>query len=141
MLTGADRNLISRYGDCIHGNDGTHLDGGVEDDTYWQQLYNRVTDCNLLLWEVPSKVETDFLQTLTKLLQDIRERKCNSEKALLFAPCILRKTRGKKTFAETKPLIRGRLEAWKAGHYLALVKDIEEAALENGWSPPHDQEF
>ena len=141
MLTGSDRNLISRYGYCVHGNDGTHLDGGVEDDTYWQQLYNRVTDCNLPLWEVPSTVETDFLLTLAKLLQDVRERKCNSEKALLFAPCILRKTRGKKTFAETKPLIRGRLEAWKVGHYLALLKDIEEAALEDGWSTPHDREF
>ena len=83
----------------------------------------------------------DFLLTLTKLLQDVRERKCNSEKALLFAPCILGKTPGKKTFAETKPLIRGRLEVWKAGHYLALVKVIEQAALEDEWSTPHDQEL
>ena len=60
---------------------------------------------------------------------------------MIFAPCILRKMQGKKTFAETKPLIRGRLEAWKNGHYLALIKDIEEANLEDGWGTAHDREF
>ena len=60
---------------------------------------------------------------------------------MIFAPCILGKTRGKKTFAETKPLIRGRLEAWKLGHYFALVKDIEYANLEDGWGLPHDRVF
>ena len=60
---------------------------------------------------------------------------------MIFAPCILRKTRVKKTLAETKPPIRGRLEAWKSGHYLALVKDIEETNLEDGWGTAHDREF
>ena len=139
MLTGVDRTLISKYGDTVHGNDGTHLDGGIKDDAYWQHLYNRFTDCNLPLWEVPSTVETEFLLTFAQLLQDVRERKCNSEKALIFAPCILRKTRNKKLYSETKPLIRGSLEAWKAGHYLALVNNIEEAALEDGRSAPYDR--
>ena len=141
LLTESDRKLIVRYSDCIHDNDGKHLDGGVKDDSYWQQLYDRVTNCSLPLWDLPSTVGTDFLLTLTQLLQDTRERKCNSKKLTIFAPCILRKTRGKKTFAETKPLIRGRLEAWKNGHYLALVKDIEEANLEDGWGTAHDREF
>ena len=141
ILTGADRHLIKKYGDTIHDNDGTHLDGRINDDTYWQHIYNRVTDCNLPLCDVPSTVEINSLPTYTQLLQDVQKKKYNSEKLLIFAPCILRKTQNKKSFSETKPLIRRRLEAWKAGHYLALVKDIEEETLEDGWSAPHDWEL
>ena len=33
------------------------------------------------------------------------------------------------------------MAAWRAGNYLALVKDIEDADQEDGWGTPHDQEF
>ena len=32
-----------------------------------------------------------------------------------------------------KPLIWKRLECWKAGYHCALVKEVEDAALEDGW--------
>ena len=102
VLTGAYRTLSSRYEDTAQGNASTHLGGGIKDDAHQQHLYNRVTDFNLPLWEVPSIVEGDFLLIFTQLLQDVRERKCNSKKALLFAPCILHKTRGKKHLGGNK---------------------------------------
>ena len=33
------------------------------------------------------------------------------------------------------------MAAWRAGNYLALVEDIEDAAQEDGWGTPPDREF
>ena len=117
--------MISTFGDTLHDNGGTHLNGGIADDKFWQGLHQRVVASALPLYTPPGgPIETEFLLLYTQLLADVRERRCNSEKALIFAPCILRKARNKKTFAETKPLIKGRMAAWRAGNYLAIVKDI-----------------
>ena len=32
-----------------------------------------------------------------------------------------------------KPLIWKRLECWKVGHYCALIKEDEDATMEDGW--------
>ena len=136
VLTAADRKLMSVYGDTIHQNDGTHLDGGIGafEDRKWQRLYKRIIACNLPLYDLPSgKYANTFLELQTQLWRDVRARKCNSEKALLFAPLILRKVKGLKTFSETKPIIWARLEAWKAERYVALVKSVEEACEIDGW--------
>ena len=60
--------MTELFGDVLHDNDGKHLDGGIEDDAYWQGLYDRVTDGSVPLWDLPSTVEADFLLTLTQLL-------------------------------------------------------------------------
>ena len=36
-LTAVDRMILSLYGDHVHRNNGTHLDGGVVGDRMWQQ--------------------------------------------------------------------------------------------------------
>jgi len=69
-LTDADRRLCSVYGDTIHQNDGTHLDGGigVAEDAKWQRLHLRIAACNLLLYDLPNgRWATRFLETLTNL--------------------------------------------------------------------------
>ena len=38
-----------------------------------------------------------------------------------------------KFMTHIKPLIWKRLECWKAGYYCALVKEVDDAALEDGW--------
>jgi hypothetical protein len=43
-LTRADELLLDVYGDTIHLNDGTHLDGSVADDKIWQRRWR---DCFL----------------------------------------------------------------------------------------------
>ena len=40
-----------------------------------------------------------------------------------------------------KPLISRHLGAWEAGRYVELIKDVKDAAQEDGWGTPHDQEF
>ena len=43
--------------------------------------------------------------------------------------------------ANTKPLIWKRLEYWKVGHYCALVKEVEDAAMEDRWGTVGDTPF
>ena len=49
--------------------------------------------------------------------------------------------RNKRPYTETKPLIKGRLDACADGRHLALVKKVEDAAQEGGWVTPHDRTF
>ena len=55
-LTDANHRLCSVYGNTIHQNDGTHLDGGigVAEDAKWQRLYLRVAACHLQLYDFPN---------------------------------------------------------------------------------------
>ncbi len=134
-LTAADNRLIGVYGDTIHLNDGTHLDGGigVAEDAKWQRLHLRVASCRLLLYDLPNgRWANRFLETLTDLWQGCIKRRWNSERPLVFQACILRQVRGISRFHDVKPIIWGRLDAWDKGQYVALVKDVEEANLDIG---------
>ena len=42
----ADCCLDGIYGDHVHANDGTHLDGGIKDDATWQRSWKRVVQTN-----------------------------------------------------------------------------------------------
>ena len=134
-LTDADRRLCSVYGDTIHQNDGTHLVGGigVAEDAKWQRLHLRVAACNLPLYDLPNgRWATRFLETLTNLWVGVVERRWNSERPLVFQACILRRVRGISRFHDVKPIIWGRLDAWDAERFVALVRAVEEATLDVG---------
>jgi hypothetical protein len=137
-LTDADRRLCSIYGDTIHQNDGTHLDGGigVAEDTKWQRLHLRVAVCNLPLYvyDLPNgRWAARFLETLTNLWVGVVERHWNSERLLVFQQaCILWRVRGISHFHYVKPVIWGRLDAWETERYVALVREVEEATLDVG---------
>ena len=38
-LTDADDNILGVYQDWVHQNPGTHLDGKIEEDSKWQELW------------------------------------------------------------------------------------------------------
>ena len=98
--------------------------------------------CSLALYDLPSgRWAARFLALQTALWRDARLRSCNSEKALIFAACILQKVRDVKRFSDVKPLIWHRLDAWEAGKYVGLVKGIEEAALVCGFGASHGRDF
>ena len=62
---------------------------------------------------------------------------CNSEKACVFVPLILCRVCSKKTMSEVKFLVWSRMDAWEASHYCALVKEVEECAMEDGFPHAH----
>ena len=102
----------------------------------------RVSACQLLLYDVPTgRWSARFLDIQTKLLRDVRQRTCNSEKPLVFAACILRKVKDVKRASDIKRLIRDQLDAWEAARYCALVKGVEEEALVCGFGASHNHEF
>ena len=101
---------LAVYGDTIHQNDGTHLDGGigVAEDAKWQRLHLRVAACNLPLYDLPNgRWANWFLETLTNLWVGVVERRWNSERPLVFQACILWRVRGISRFHNGKPIIWG----------------------------------
>ncbi len=134
-LTDPDHWLCSVYGNTIHQNDGTHLDGGIgaAKDAKWQRLHLRVAACTLPLYDLPNgRWAHRFLETLMDLWVGVVERCWNSERLLVFQACILRRVCGISCFHDVKPIIWGRLDAWDAGCYVALVREVEEANLDVG---------
>ena len=38
-LMDTDDNILGVYQDLVHQNPGTHLDGGIEEDRKWQEIW------------------------------------------------------------------------------------------------------
>ena len=57
------------------------------------------------------------------------------------ASYILQKCKNAVKFAETKPLIWMRFDAWEVGQFVALVKYVKECAMEDGWGLGHNSVF
>ncbi len=137
LLATADQRLLGIFGDTIHLNDGTHLDVGigVAEDAKWQKLYNCVASCSLPLYDLPNgRWAQRFLMTLTGLWVGVIQRFWNSERPLVFQVVILRRVRGISQFHDVKPIVWGWLDAWDAGRYVALVKEVKEANLDSSGS-------
>ena len=73
----------------------------------------------------------------TALWHDVRMQVCNSEKACVFASLILRWVHSKKTMSKVKSLVWSCMDAWEASCYCALVKEVEECAMEDGFPHAH----
>jgi hypothetical protein len=127
-LCAADRVLMDVYGDTIHRNDGRHIHGGipVAEDKRWQRWWFRVVSCDLKLW-TPPKGSADgkrFVNLLASEFQSVRLRRSNSEKAMIFAPCILHRKSGVVAASAIKKTIIHRLDLWEAGRYAELVEEV-----------------
>eukprot|EP00957_Ditylum_brightwellii_P186304 14184653-Ditylum_brightwellii.AAC.1 len=85
QLTAADRLLISVYGDTVHNNDGSHLDGRIGDDKDWQQYWRDLTALPSQRYDVLSgSVERRFLVLLAEILDGTVEWKWNLEQFIVF---------------------------------------------------------
>jgi hypothetical protein len=99
----------------------------------WQRLYHRVASCSLPLYNLPNgRWAHRFLTTLTNLWVGVIQRRWNLERPLVFQVVILRRVHGITRFHDVKPVVWGWLDAWDAGRYVALVKEVEEAYLDSG---------
>jgi hypothetical protein len=123
--------LHAVYGDYIHANPGTHLDGGIADDDFWQDSYRRLTVRSPTLWQIPYgtnwKVSVAIVRTLMSLVNGLVDRKHNLENYLVFWIVMLQKTRRAKKTGSMNKLIAARLKDWEAGKYESLVTSAEAA--------------
>ena len=63
--TPEDLCLQEFYGDWVHSNPGTHLDGGISNNTVWQAWWRYLVVMPLRLYDTPSgRVERRFVGTL-----------------------------------------------------------------------------
>jgi hypothetical protein len=128
-LSAADRCLLSVYGDTIHMNDGRHLHGGIPavEDKLWQRRWLQVVSVDLKLWIPPLGCADgkQFVNMLANKFQSVRLRQSNSERAMIFAPCILHyKPAVVAANAIKNKTIMHWLNLWEAGRFAELVQEV-----------------
>ena len=125
QLNAADNLLMGVYGDTIHKNDGTHLDGGIEDNAVWQWRWSRVAAVNLRLWDVPRKCALGkrFVNLLANEFRGARLRKWNSERVVIF-PSVILQRKPNMSAKQIKKVIEQRLYMWEAGRFKELCNEV-----------------
>ena len=129
ILTPVDKLLDEVYGDHIHQNDGRHLDGGVQDDGFWQNCWKVLVPLPSSKYDVPrGPIGRRFIDTLEKELRGIMSGSWNSERFLVFQMTVLQKAHGIIRARDIKTKLSQRLDAWEAGKWSMLVEDAERQA-------------
>ncbi len=134
-FTHADLWLLGIFGNTIHQNDGTHLNSriSIAKDVKWQLLHTGVAACSLQLYNLPNGHWAHrFLKRLTDLWVGVVQHRWKLEQTLVFQVVILNPVCGINWFHNVKPISWGWLDAWDAGRFVALVKEVEEANLDTG---------
>jgi hypothetical protein len=122
--------LIAVFGDSIHRNDGCQLDGGIADDGIWQGRCDCVVSHPHLINYLPKGGAGQWVvATLAREFRGVRKWKWNSERALIFAVCVLWKSPGVICARDIKHRMERRLTLWIGGQYNALVQDIVGKAM------------
>jgi hypothetical protein len=129
-ITEVDQKLMDVYGDYIHQNDGSHLDGGILDDAAWQSRWRKLIVLPCQRYDAPSgAVGRRFVRILTEELRGIRSRKWNAERFIVFQAVVLQRSREVKNAGAIKRRLSNRMDAWEAEKYDMLTQDTERAAL------------
>ena len=112
------------YWDWVHGNPGTHLNGGVADDWVWQAWWRDLVVMPSRRYDAPSgKVGHQFVGMLVAELQGVRDRRWNSERFIVFQTVILKRARHVTTSHAIRRRIEKMLDAWGPGKHSMLVGD------------------
>jgi hypothetical protein len=122
----ADRMMDKVYGDHVHQNPGTHLDGGIADDAKWQDYHRRLIVYPSQRYDAPSgKVGRRFVESITTLLDGVQTRKWNAERFLLFQMVVMQRTRDVTRLRDIRKRIMLRMEDWEEGTFDMLVQTTE----------------
>ena len=122
--TEVDKELQRVYGDYVHKNLGTHLDGGVRDDADWQRRWRALVVWPSRRFEVPKgAVGHKYVAQITKELSGIMNRTWNSERFLVFQMVILQRSPKVVSATAIRNRIKSRLQLWMNGEFEWLVHD------------------
>ncbi len=107
------------------------------DDGIWQGRYDHVVSHPHLMYYPPKGgVGQRVVAMLAREFRGVREQKWNSEWAMIFATCVLRKSPGVICARDIKHRVEMRSTLWIGGQYNALVQDILGEAMRgvgSGW--------
>ena len=99
------------YGDFMHHNDGSHLDGEIADNAAWQHHWRRLAAQSESWYATPSVVVgRRFTAILTAEWQGVLGRSWNSERPLVFAHVVLTKTLGVRRARDIRARITRRMD-------------------------------
>ena len=118
------------YGDVVRQNDGTHLDGGIQDDAKWQTHWRKIIGLPPQRYSAPNgRVGRLFIKALTADLLGIQERRWNSERFITFLAVVLQRSPEAKRAQDIRKRIETRLQSWSHGDYEMLVEDTVRTSL------------
>ena len=87
-----DLRLREVYGDWVHANPGTHLDGGICDESAWQARWRDLAVMPSRRYDAPSgRVGQRFVGALGDELKGVRDRLWNSDRFIVFETVILQR--------------------------------------------------
>ena len=123
-LTYGERKLQEVYGDHLHQDDGTHLDGGIRDDGEWQKRWRQIVGLPPQRYNVPNgMVGRLFVKELAAELSGVTGRRWNSERFIVFQAVILQRSGEVKKAKDIRERIQWRLREWRKGNYDMLVQE------------------
>ena len=124
QLSQADAALDLVYGDHIHQNDGSQLDGGIIDDLVWQNYYKLLVTYTPSQYTVPrNSLGQRFLDTLSGLITGIVHRQHNSEKLLVFILVMLQRRTSITRNQDIAAHLAWKLTLWDRSDYHLLVEE------------------
>ena len=92
--TPEDLRLREVYGDWVHGNPGTHLDGGISEDGRWQKWGRDLAVMPPRRYDAPSgKVGRRFVNVLVREMRGMLDRRWNAECFIVFQTVTLQRAR------------------------------------------------
>ena len=116
--------MVSVYGEPILQDDASQLNGGIEDDKTWQNYWRQLIVYPTKAFDVPNKsTGKRFISNVAGILRDIKSRKCNSEKLIVYIIVTLQRERGVTSAGDINKRIANRMKAWSEGKYEMLVQD------------------
>ena len=102
----------------MHANPGTHLDGGIRDNSACQAWWRDLAVISSRRYDAPSqRVGCKFVRTLGVELKGVRDRLWNSEWFTVFQTVILQRARHVTASQAICRRIRKRLDAWAEGKH------------------------
>ena len=122
------------YGDFPHHKDGSHLDGGIEDNAAWQRGRHQLDAKTANWYTTPSgAVGRRFTAILAADWRGVLGRSWKSKTPLVFAHIVLTKTLGVCQDREIWARITRRMDLWDRGQHAGLVGDAKaEGADQEG---------
>ena len=110
------------YRDWVHANTGTHLDGGVHDNSAWQAWWSDLAVMPLRRYDAPSgKVGRRFVGSMREEMKGVLDRRWNSERFIVFETMILQRARHVTASKAIRRRIEKRLDALGEGKHAMLV--------------------
>ena len=125
----ATRKLEAVYGEKMHHDERTHLDGGVKEDGTWQSYWRPVVALPPQRYNIPSgRVGQLFITALAAEIKGVKDHRWNSERFLIFQAVIFQRMSDVKRARDIRWMIKNRLVERGLNHFTMLVQDTVRAS-------------